>query len=249
MIKINFGIYLREDDIKEIDDEHGRNTNVIDGADILLKRFISIANIMDNAKKGSSDWFLTGKSQKDAMKKKVISEGVITKNANSLMANKLINDYPIIVSKIWNDDKDYILCRNYMQSNINLFSYGVCFSVEHQEQAKEYVAEIIKYLISELSPRIIKVETNDYTLEEHQVFPDRLSVGWMFYTDSIYDEKKLGLGNQMHTMTKNGQAVGTLFLSKLDFFDGSNENDIALANDLEITLAGHGVLPTFSTIF
>ncbi|AFI88609.1 hypothetical protein [Pectobacterium parmentieri] len=70
MIKINFGIYLRENDIKEIDDENDRNTNVIDGVDILLKRFLSIANIIDNAKKGSTDWFLTGKSQKDAMKKK-----------------------------------------------------------------------------------------------------------------------------------------------------------------------------------
>ncbi|MBI0552259.1 Imm52 family immunity protein [Pectobacterium parmentieri] len=249
MIKINFGIYLRENDIKEIDDENDRNTNVIDGVDILLKRFLSIANIIDNAKKGSTDWFLTGKSQKDAMKKKVISEGIITQNANSMMKSKLFNDYPIIVGKIWNDDKDYIICRNYMQSDINLFSYGICFSVGHQEIEKDYAIEILKVLIYELSPKIIKVETNDYTLEEHQVFPDRLSVGWMFYTDSIYDEKILDLGKQMHTMTKNGQIVGTLFLSKLNFFDGSDENDIALANALEITLANHGILPTFSTIF
>lgn len=248
MIKINIGVYLRENDIKEIDNELDRNTIVTDGVNILLKRFLSITHIMADVK-GSADWFLTGNSQKDTMQKKVISEGSITQNANAMMANKLMNDYPLIVNKIWNNARDYILCRNYMQSDINLFSYAVCFRVNDQERLKEYVAKILENLIHELSPRIVKIETNDYTQEEHQVFPDRLSVGWMFYIDNTYDENILGLGKQMHTMTKDGQAVGTLFLSKSDFFDGSDKNDIALSNNLERVLAEQGILPTFRTIF
>ena len=248
MIKVEMEIYLLETGMKRVNDENERESLVLEGTNILLKRFLSMSDIMSNIK-GTADWFLTGDSKEDALKKKVISQGMVTPKASQLMSKDLMNDYALVVKKIWNKNMDSILCLNYIQSDINKFSYVITFKVKDQKQAREYVPEIVRHLINDLSPRIVKVETNDYSLNEHQVFPDRLPVGWMFYINNVYDENILGLGKRMHTLAKGGKTVGTLFLTKPDFFDGSDKSDIALANDLEIALAGHDILPTYRNIF
>ncbi|MEH6372173.1 hypothetical protein [Pectobacterium carotovorum] len=248
MLKVEIEIYLREMELKKVENEIDRASTVADSVTTVLKRFLSITNALTEFR-GGCNWFLTGSSKEDAMKKKVISDAHITDEANSLMSNNFMNDYPLVVEKIWNESQDSILCRNYIQSDINYFSYGMVCKIDNKDLAIDFVSKCLSSLISELSPRIISVETNNYSINEKKVFPDRLPVGWMFYIDKVINEELAGLNGEMHNITKDGKSIGTLFLSKKGFFDGGNENDIKQANDLEILLASHNILPTYKDIF
>ncbi|MCW2474217.1 MULTISPECIES: immunity 52 family protein [unclassified Symbiopectobacterium] len=248
MLKVEIEIYLREIGFKKVENEIDRASAVANGVTTVLKRFLSIANALTELRSGCN-WFLPGSSKKDAMQKKVISNAHITDEANSLMSNKFMNDYPLVVEKIWNEPGDSILCRNYMQSNVNYFSYGIVCKIDNKDLAIDFVSKCLSGLISELSPRIISVETNNYSINEKKVFPDRLPVGWMFYIDKVINGELAGLNGEMHNITKEGKSIGTLFLSKRGFFDGNNENDIKQANDLEVLLVSHNILPTYKDIF
>ncbi|MFP1792929.1 hypothetical protein ACLEC3_09855 [Lonsdalea quercina] len=104
-------------------------------------------------------------------------------------------------------------------------------------------------LIRDLTPHIVTIETNDYSFNQSQTFPDRLPVGWMFYIDQIFDKNTLNLDEHMVAVNNDGMPIGSLFISKRGLFDGENKEDIKIANALEIALVEHEILPTYRTIF
>ncbi|MDK7737190.1 Imm52 family immunity protein [Providencia stuartii] len=47
----------------------------------------------------------------------------------------------------------------------------------------------------------------------------------------------------------NEKNTGTLIISTNEVFDGTNENHIRNANEIEIQLVAHGLLPTYQNIY
>lgn len=155
----------------------------------------------------------------------------------------------MLCTYIWNERDDSILIQNYIQGNLDLYVYTIEYQYISEHEAMNFSAKVMIKLIDSINPHIVQLETNDYSLHQSKVFPDRLPVGWMFYIDKSYDEKTINLPKQMHSIKREGQPVGTLFVTKRDFFDGSNKADITLSNDLEIALVAHDILPTYKKIF
>lgn len=215
--------------------------------DAILKRLHQLVQLYTE-ENGSADWFLTGKNKEDAMTKLIFHGNDITSDAIQLLTNKL-PDFPLAGTRIWSGNDDSIEFENYIQSDIACFQYRMVHYATNEKNALSFTSQIALKIIDKIEPHIFQIETNGYSLHESQVFPDRLPVGWMFYIDKSYDEKTINLPKQMHSIKREGQPVGTLFVTKRDFFDGSNKADITLSNDLEIALVAHDILPTYKKIF
>ena len=248
MINVEIEIFVKEDGICKVEDESKRSEVVSAGMDIVLNRMLKITNIFSELRKEAT-WYLTGKSKKEAMEKVVISNGAISEKGNALICQNVMSDFPLIVAQTWNSYDDLILCQNYIQSDLCNFSYSLDFSFDNEAQMSSLMSQLINNIINNISPVTFRVETNSYSLLQNNVFPDRLPVGWIFYTNKVHNKKLSGLKGNMHIITKDDEPIGTLFLSKKGFFDGSNKEDIKAANDLEIMLVSHDILPTYRNIF
>lgn len=248
MTKVEIKLYLKDDGISRVDDESQRTKKINEGVDIILGKLLMISKTFPSFRKDTA-WYFTGESKKEAMEKTAITEGRLSENAHALACRDLMSDFPGVTEKIWNDHEDTIMCNNYIQSDFSNFSYWIVMKLDNEEEALSSISSMLMEIVSNISPRIIRVETNNYSLDENHVFPDRLPVGWMFYTNKIYSEDFPGLKEKMSTVTKAGEPIGTLFFSKKGFFDGSNKDDIKAANDLEIMLASYEILPTYRNIF
>lgn len=220
----------------------------VSSASKLLQRFKLLSDNIGIFRGGNVDWFLPAETENEALNKRVFNkEGVVQETLSILEAS--MKGSPLVVEKIWSREGDKIIVFNYICSKYNLFRYNLSIEPNDKMNIPISVINCVKAIIRDISPHIILVETNFYSRDNHQVFPDRLPVGWMMYIDKSYDKDELGLGEQMLPMHRSGTPMGTLFITKPGLFDGANKDDIQLANDLEIALVAHNILPTFSTIF
>ncbi|MBN3131141.1 immunity 52 family protein [Pectobacterium brasiliense] len=219
------------------------------GADLglLLDCFLKISEL-DTLYRGERvDWFLTGKSKKSAMEKCIIHEGDLTNDALFFLKSDLKN-HPLIAKSLWSKNGTQIIARNYLCSNFDNFWFRFTLAKEDYIDVVKSM-RILTKIINHLEPHIITVETNEYALKRRNVFPDRLPIGWIIYIDHIYGEGAFDLHERAINVKKSDEPIGTLFVSKKGLFDGENEQDIQAANDLEIILAAHDVLPLYKDIF
>lgn len=215
------------------------------GISDLLELFLKFSR-MDKVYLGVfSDWFLTADSKKGALQQCIIRQGELTDDASYLLGRAL-KSFPGVAKGIWSDSGSRIDLRNYICSDLD--NYWVRFTLPESEEAKN-IMRVIFEMISVLDPHIITLETNEYSLNKRQVFPDRIPVGWLMYIDHVYGEGAFGLEDRAVSITKQEQPIGTLFLCKKGLFDGQMEKDIKDANDLEILLASNNVLPLYKDIF
>ena len=248
MIKVEVKLFLKDSGILKNDDESQRAKILSEMSSIVLGKLLTITKPFAAFRKDNA-WYLTGKSQKEAMERIVITEGILSEDSHALVCRDLTRGFPMVTAKIWNSYDDTILCSNYIQSDLSNFSYRIVMNFDSEKEVLSSISRMLMDIISNISPKIVRVETNNYSMSESHVFPDRLPVGWMFYTDTIYSEELSGFKGQINTVTRGNEPIGTLFLSKKGFFDGSNKEDIKAANDLEIMLVSHDILPTYRNIF
>ncbi|WGL28087.1 Imm52 family immunity protein [Pectobacterium brasiliense] len=213
----------------------------------LLSVFLQFSNLDSTYRGETVDWFLSGKTKKSAMNKCIVHKGLLTENALFLMKKDLKN-HPLVAKTLWSENGNQIIARNYLCSSIDNFWFKFLLVKENANNAKK-IMSMLTEMINKIGPHIITLETNDYSLENRKVFPDRIPVGWLMYIDSVYGEGAFDLGDRAIDVKKSGESIGTLFLSKKGLFDGENEQDIQAANDLEILLAAHDVLPLYKDIF
>ncbi|MFP1763021.1 hypothetical protein [Lonsdalea quercina] len=214
----------------------------------LLERFLYLSNITSYLRGGAVEWFLTGKSKTEALKKKIFHENKMTDEALSLLDKKR-KSLPSITETIWNNFDDIITASNYICESYNNISYQITVRSPNIEPNFESVVKYLSALIRDLTPHIVTIETNDYSFNQSQTFPDRLPIGWMFYIDQIFDKNTLNLDEHMVAVNNDGMPIGSLFISKRGLFDGENKEDIKIANALEIALVEHEILPTYRAIF
>ncbi|WGL28669.1 Imm52 family immunity protein [Pectobacterium brasiliense] len=215
--------------------------------DTLLELFLKFSELDSIYHNSLSDWFLTDKSKKQAEKQCIIRQGELT-DESSYLLGKALNNLPCVAKGMWSETGTRIDVRNYVCSDLD--NYWLRFTLPKGNEADiKKVMMILSEMINHLEPHIITLETNEYSINKSQVFPDRIPVGWIIYIDHVYGESDFDLGERAINVKKTDKSIGTLFVSKKGFFDGGNEQDIKAANDLEILLAAHSVLPLYKDIF
>lgn len=114
------------------------------------------------------------------------------------------------------------------------------------ENNKETFVNLIKRLLKNISWnfKCIMLDTEQYKMKQKAVFNDRTPVGWMLYLPKIIDANDAV--NASEVIYCNDK-LGTIIVSK-EIFNGNNQNDIAISNNIEMELAANGHLPLITEL-
>ncbi|KOY60126.1 hypothetical protein AM629_21135 [Photorhabdus heterorhabditis] len=197
-------------------------------------------------------WYLTGYSRKEALKHIVFDEQGPTEVAIKDFEKDYKKDFPAFITGIWDGENDELSSGIdyskmpsvrpnwvWLQLNLNIDS--------HQLDVLRLI-NLVSYLALSRNLPNIQVESNEYTLKGKQVFPDRLSVGWMLYQPRIIDKSYLPMAEEVLPVHQNNEQVGTLIITKKGIFDGESQDDIDKSNDVEIQLVNLGLLPLITEV-
>ncbi|WP_350893557.1 Imm52 family immunity protein [Providencia stuartii] len=198
----------------------------------------------------SENWFLTGKTKEDALKHKIIDNGVINSVVAEPLIKKLNKNSPFLITSFWDGRNDNIMTSNYLCSSFD--NFRLTFSLKVKKNVNGLAEKLKNVLLSIVSNKdniaVIFVQTNYYQMEEKNVFPERIPVGWMLYLNKQITNEQAGVKAELISVS-NEKNKGTLIISTNEVFDGTNENHIRNANEIEIQLAAHGLLPTYQNIY
>ncbi|ETS33492.1 hypothetical protein BB987_13480 [Photorhabdus temperata] len=197
-------------------------------------------------------WYLTGYSRKEALKHIVFDEQGPTEKMVSYFEKSYKKDFPLLIEDMWDGEEDNLSSGiSYSKQSIkrpNWVRLELNLKIDSSQLDVSQLIELVKYLVTSRDLPYIQVETNEYTLRNKQVFPDRLSVGWMLYQPRIIDKSYLPMAEGVLPVYQNNEQTGTLIITKKGIFDGRNQDDIDKSNDVEIQLVNLGLLPLITEV-
>ncbi|UBX50070.1 immunity 52 family protein [Providencia alcalifaciens] len=183
-------------------------------------------------------WYLTGDTLEEALQKKAFSQYTPT---------NLLKDIPFFdwMESIWANENKAL--------DIKYTSSGLKYSLEFKLRNlnilnKITIIEALSYYIRNYKIICIQIDVNGYWYNDKNVFPDRLPVGWMLYLNKKIMLEQIPMAAQLIHID-NDKNHGTLIISTDHVFDGENKEDIKKANEIEIQLAGLGLLPLIREIY
>ncbi|NRN29594.1 Imm52 family immunity protein [Photorhabdus heterorhabditis] len=197
-------------------------------------------------------WYLTGHTRKEALEHLVFDGGYPTKKAVQVFEESYKEDFPFIGKQIWDGEIDDLACslfyENYRIDKLGQIKLTIKLKIDEKEFQFSRLIDFITFLILSRNAPYIMVETNGYTLKKNQVFPDRLSAGWMIYLPFVIDPALLPMAAEILPIANDKAQLGTLIITKKGIFDGENQDDIDKANDIEIQLLNLGLLPLITEV-
>ncbi|HDT0720441.1 Imm52 family immunity protein [Proteus mirabilis] len=197
----------------------------------------------------SENWFLTGKTKEDALKHKLINNGTVNHEVSDFLIEKLNKKLPLLITSIWDGNTDNIMTSNYICESLDNFQLSLSLKVVNISGLKSKLKNILLNIIkSKNNIAAIVVQTNNYQMDEKNVFPDRIPVGWMLYLNKQITNAQAGINAELINIS-NEKNKGTLIISTNEVFDGTNEKHIKNANEIEIQLTGYGLLPTYQDLY
>uniref|UniRef100_UPI0036DAF87A hypothetical protein n=1 Tax=Photorhabdus sp. RM322S TaxID=3342825 RepID=UPI0036DAF87A len=198
------------------------------------------------------NWFLKGYSRKEALKHIVFNERGPTAVAIKNFEKEYRKNFPAIINGIWDGEKDELDSGiDYFKSSTSRLNWVwliLNLAIDTSQLSLSRLIDLIKYLAISRDFPHIQVETNGYTLKNKQVFPDRLSVGWILYQPRVIDKSSLPTAEEVLSVYQHDEQIGTLIITKKGIFDGRNQDDIDKSNDVEIQLVDLGLLPLMTEI-
>ncbi|WP_439959300.1 Imm52 family immunity protein [Serratia marcescens] len=161
-------------------------------------------------------------------------------------------DAPLFVESVWdgNDDdcSNGISYRKMFLDEKNRVAVNAELSSSSEKFKLQYVLTMISNLANKFNCSHISIESKGYTFHRRNVFPDRLSVGWMLYIPHTLLPELIPEAVRVVPVMDGGKQKGTIVVSTEDVFDGRNKEHIGKANDIEIKLLDLGLLPLMTEL-
>lgn len=195
-------------------------------------------------------WYFTGYSKKDALKSIAFDEAGPTENAFDIANRHYKKNNPLINESIWDgqDEGESCSISHYMMLILNPKKGLLAIGMDEKVSNTEKMISAVMVLASNRKKTYIAVDSKGYSLQERNVFPDRMYVGWMLYIPHIVLPHLAPQAAKVVAVMEGGIQKGTIIVSTEDIFDGSNKEHIAKANDLEIRLLDLGLLPLMTEL-
>ncbi|TDV26689.1 immunity protein 52 of polymorphic toxin system [Paraburkholderia caballeronis] len=106
------------------------------------------------------------------------------------------------------------------------------------------VAEIVSEVVLVYNASYVTFGPRAY--QEQQVFEDRPGASWMLYLPHALTMSQIPEARALIPVMRDGNQQGTIIVSVTDaVFDVNNHDHVKTANDIEIRLADHDLLPRF----
>ncbi|OCQ53881.1 hypothetical protein Ppb6_00899 [Photorhabdus australis subsp. thailandensis] len=219
---------------------------------IVLTDLYRITQQIDHFFGRHKTWFLTGHTRKEALEHPVFEGQHPTKKAVQVFEKNYKENFPFIGKSIWDGEDDDLACslfyENYRSDRLGQTNITIRLNIDEKDFQFSRLIDFITFLVLSRNAPYIMVETNGYTLKKNQVFPDRLSAGWMIYLPFVIDPALLPMAAEILPITNDKEQLGTLIITKQGIFDGENQDDIDRANDIEIQLLNLGLLPLITEV-
>ncbi|WPA91898.1 Imm52 family immunity protein [Providencia zhijiangensis] len=202
----------------------------------IFEKMILTCESITNEKESS--WYLTADTLEEALQKKAFNLYTPT----DLLKNMPYFDW---MESIWANENKAL--------DIKYTSSGLIYNLEFKlrdinpPSQPKLIESLKKYFLT-YKIVCIRIDTNKYRYNKRNVFPDRLPVGWMLYLNKKITQQQVPMAAQLIHID-NEKNHGTLIISTDHVFDGENKEDIKKANEIEIQLAGLGLLPLIREIY
>ncbi|MGJ0624048.1 immunity 52 family protein [Xenorhabdus bovienii] len=197
-------------------------------------------------------WYLTGDSREQALEKVAFNKQGGTKEAIKEFEKEYTSEMPLIAQAIWDGEDGKmtsgIQCHNFVNGDYNKVKISLSLNIKENEYKFPQLVDFIKKLAFSYCAAYILIETRGYTLKDNNVFPDRLSAGWMLYLPTEIDPALIPLTEEILPIPDKKNNIGTLIITTKDIFDIENKEHINKANDIEICLRDLGLLPLISEV-
>ncbi|PHM37588.1 hypothetical protein Xmau_03805 [Xenorhabdus mauleonii] len=192
-------------------------------------------------------WYLTGDSREQALERIAFNEQGATKEAIKEFEKEYTSEQPLIVQAIWDGEEGKlssgIQCHNFVNGDYNKTKISLSLNTNEHEYQFPQLIELIKKLAFSYCSAYILIETRGYTLKDKNVFPDRLSAGWMLYLPTVIEPVLVPMAEEILSIPDKEDRVGSLIVTTKEVFDIENKEHINKANDIEICLRDLQLLP------
>ncbi|KZP73763.1 hypothetical protein A3460_02600 [Enterobacter roggenkampii] len=236
-LSINLDYRIDADDI-EFDD-------IVGHFNYLSSEFGSLLSIRP-------DWYETGYSRKQALEHVAFNKNGITEDTYQKWLKRYVKDAPLFVESVWDGKDDDcssgISYRKMFFDEKNRVVVNSELNIPSNELTVSKIFDSITNIANEFKCSHISLETNGYTLHGRNVFPDRLSSGWMLYIPHVVLPELIPEAARVIPVMDGNKQKGTIVVSTEKIFDGNNKEHIGKANDIEIKLLDLGFLPLITEL-
>ncbi|PHM72387.1 hypothetical protein Xekj_00666 [Xenorhabdus sp. KJ12.1] len=206
----------------------------------------------------SSGWYLPGYSLKEIKENNVFHENGFTDYAKNWYEKDFDKENKSTIKTLFDKPgnaklKNTIryMTRDVTNTDVNQLGHTnvtLDLNFERESFDKLKFIDFIKELISFRHYPFVTIEVYGYTLNQKQVFPDRLSAGWMLYLPIEIDPALVPIAEEIIPVADKGDEKGSLIITTKEIFDIENQSHINKANDIEICLRDLGLLPLYAEV-
>lgn len=197
------------------------------------------------------EWYETGFSKKQALSHVAFENTKISESTFLKWEKRYKKDLPLFVESIWDGKGDYSSSINYRKM---FFDQTNRANVELHLVSRDEQVDVGKFisLLSNIARHFecsyVNADSNGYRFFDRNVFPDRLSVGWMIFIPSVVLPELIPSAARVAPVVKDGKQIGTIIISTEEIFDGNKKEHIEKSNELEIRLLDLGLLPLITEL-
>ncbi|ENG4208694.1 immunity 52 family protein [Salmonella enterica subsp. enterica] len=217
----------------------------------IIEHFSLLVRGLNNLSNENQDWYETGYSKKQALSHIAFKDGNISNGTLAKWRELYKKDYPLFIDSVWDGKSDYssdICYRKMFYDDINRVNVELNFVSQNTAINMNDIIYFVLQLACYFDCSYINIESKGYRFLSKNVFPDRLSVGWMLYSPSIILPELIPQAAKVIPVIDGENRKGTIVVSTEEFFDGSKKEHIIRSNNLEIRLLDLGLLPLLAEI-
>jgi hypothetical protein len=196
-------------------------------------------------------WYGTGFSKKQALSHLAFDNNKITENTFIKWDKRYKKDTPLFVESVWDGKGDYsssINYRKFLFDQANRANVELHMVSQNENLDLESFIVLFSNIACYFECSYINADTKGYRFFDNNVFPDRLSVGWMLYIPAILLPELIPEAARVIPVMDGEKQKGTIVVSTEEIFDGENKEHVGKANDIEIKLLDLGFLPLITEL-
>lgn len=217
----------------------------------VCEQFSFIINEANKLLRGKNVWYETGYSKKEALSHIAYENERINEDVLKRWESKYKKDFPLFIERVWDGVDDYSCSVQYGKSfydDMTRVNVELSLVSERNDISVNDFIFLLSVLANKFDCSYINVESNGYRFFDKNVFPDRLSVGWMVYIPHVVLPGLITDAARVVPVMAAEKQKGTIVVSTEEIFDGNNKEHIGKANDIEIKLLDLGLLPLMTEL-
>ncbi|NHB61916.1 immunity 52 family protein [Photorhabdus sp. RW14-46] len=224
--------------------------------ELALRDAYQIMQKINNISSNPSYWHLPEYSLEEIEENNVFTDTGFTEYAISQLTENYDKDAKYLIATLFDIPGDIELKnRIFYQSSDVIYNnrlgktnISIDLNLVKEKFKIQTIIEFVKALASTRNSPIVMTETRGYRLKKKQVFPDRISAGWMLYLPIEIDPTLVPMAEEIISISDKNDKKGSLIITTKDIFDIENQDHINKANDIEICLRDLQILPLMTEL-